>query len=135
MPKDFNTETYASIDLREYHEYVDRARSLYPDNPKRRFEYAEKIMPGQIYLFYIINELQEATMGSAYGYGNHKRVDEVTFSTGDIETLFRAIGFMIERMHDGLPEGNYDYIKGKSRSFFRVLTNAVEDNIRITEEA
>ena len=135
MPKSLNSEAYNSIDIREYNEYVDRVKCLYPDNTKRRYEYAKKIMPGQIYLYYLVDELQEATMASAYPYGEYKRIDTITFSTDAVETLLRAMYFMIEHIHDGLPEHNYGYMKTKSSTFFNELREAVEENIKILEEA
>ncbi|MEG2984122.1 MAG: hypothetical protein RR835_05440 [Peptostreptococcaceae bacterium] len=135
MPKSFESETYNSIDRREYNEYLERVKCLYPHNTKRRYEYAKKIMPGQIYLYYLVDELQEATMASAYSYGDYKKIDTVTFSTSAIETLLRAMYFMIDHMNDGLPEHNYGYIKTKSSTFFDELREAIEENIKILEEA
>lgn len=40
------------------------------------------------------------------------------FKTEDVENLLRSIYFMIECMHDGLTEHNYDYIKSKRDLFF-----------------
>lgn len=134
MTKSLNSENYNSIDYKEYHEYIDRVKSLYPDNAKRRFEYAKKIMPGQLYMLYLVEELQVTTMRSAYVYKENKRINNITFSTEAIETLLRAMGFMIDHMHDGLPEHNYKYIKTKSSTFFNELIEAVESNIEIQEE-
>lgn len=133
MPKCFDNETYCSIDRREYSEYVKQVKSLYPDNTEMRYEYAKKIMPGQLFLYYIVDELQEATIGSAYTYGQYKSVPEITFSTGAVETLLRAIYFMIDHLHDGLPEHNYGYMISKSSTFFKELQNAIEENLNIDE--
>lgn len=128
MRKSLETDTYNSIDPIEYHDYRNRVHEKFPKVCIDRMDYAKKIMPGQIYMQYIINELQDATMASAYSYGN-KRIDKITFSTDDIETLLRAMGFMCSLMHNGLPEHNYNYIKSKSDSFFRELFYNVEENI------
>jgi hypothetical protein len=134
MSKCLNRETYSSIERRVYLEYVDKVKSLYPRDINKRFEYAKEIMPGQIYMNYVIDELQDATMAAAYGYGDAKKINNITFTSEQVETLLRAMGFMIERMHDGLPEHNYDYIKTKSSSFFRILREQVKDNIDLFDE-
>lgn len=133
MTKCLENETYSSIDKKEYAEYVKKVKSLYPNNAKMRYEYAERIMPGQLFLYYIVDELQEATMGSAYTYGKYKSIPEITFSTGAVENLLRAIYFMIDHLHDGLPKHNYGYIISKSSTFFNQLQNAIEENINIGE--
>lgn len=133
MPKCFDNETYCSIDRKQYYEYVQKVKTSYPNNTEMRYEYAKKIMPGQLFLYYIVDELQEATMGSAYNYGKYKSIPEITFSTGAVENLLRAMYFMIDHLHDGLPEHNYGYIKSKSSTFFNQLQNAIEENINIHE--
>ncbi|WP_286315370.1 hypothetical protein [Romboutsia ilealis] len=86
-------------------------------------------MPGQLYINYLINTLWNPTSRSAYAYNDGVRVDNLTFKTEDVENLLRSMGAMIERMHDGLPESNYDYIKSKSDSFFKSLYEQVKINI------
>mgnify|MGYP004704083421 CR=1 FL=1 len=129
MPKEFNVETYCSIDRMESYEYEKKIESKYPGDTKKQLEYAEKIMPGQLYINYLINTLWNPTSKSAYPYNDGVRVDTLTFRTKDIENLLRSMGFMIERMHDGLPEHNYYYIKSKSDSFFKSLYEQVKMNI------
>lgn len=129
MPKEFSAETYCSIDRMESYEYEKKIEAKYPGNAKKQLEYAEEIMPGQLYINYLINTLWNPTSRSAYAYNDGVRVDNLTFKTQDVENLLRSMGAMIERMHDGLPEHNYDYIKSKSDSFFKSLYEQVKMNI------
>lgn len=133
MPKCYDNETYCSIDRREYYEYVKKVENLHPNNAKMRYEYSKEIMPGQLFLYYIVDELQKASMGSAYAYSNYNSISKVTFSTGAIETLLRAIYFMLDHLHDGLPEHNYKYMISNSSTFFNELQNAIEENLNVKE--
>lgn len=129
MLRDLNADTYCSIDRVESYEYEKQIESKYPNDVKKQLEYAKEIMPGQLYLNYLVNTVWKPTCRSAYGYNDGKYIETLTFRTEDIENLLRSIGFMIERMHDGLPEHNYDYIKTKSDSFYMSLYKQVKDNI------
>lgn len=129
MPKEFNTETYCSIDRLESYQYEKQIEAKYEDNIKKQLEYAKEIMPGQLYLKYLVDTVWKPTCRSAYGYNDGKYIKTVTFKTEDVENLLRTIGFMIERMHDGLPEANYDYIKIKSESFYKSLYDQVKVNL------
>ena len=116
------------IDPKEYHKYRDEVHEKYPNACIERFNYAEKIMTGKIYMYYVLSELQDATMITLYPDSKVK-MDKVTFSTEDIEMFLRAIAFMFEHSNDNLPEHNYNYMKEKSRGFITHLFNKVKENI------
>lgn len=130
MSKSFNKEEYCSIDFREYNELRQKAEEKYPTNIVKQIQYAEEIMPGQLYMFYLTDIFQRATIACAYPSETINGKEKVELSTGAIETLLRAMYFMIEHMHDGLPEHNYNYIKSKSSTFFRQLFEQVEHYIK-----
>ena len=128
MKKYISDENCCPIDPKEYHDYRNRVHNKYPVACKERFEYAEKIMTGKMYMYYVITELQDATMITLYPSSKVK-MNKIVFSTEDIEMFLRAMAFMFEHSNDNLPEHNYDYMKEKSEGFFNQLFDKVKENI------
>lgn len=128
MEKYFDETKISPIDTKEYHKYRDSVHNKYPVPCIERFEYAEEIMPGKMYMYYVMSELQDATMITLYPDSKVK-MDKIMFTTEDIEMFLRAMIFMFEHSNDTLPEHNYEYMKEKSRGFITNLFNKVKENI------
>jgi hypothetical protein len=129
MSKSFEIEAYCSIDSIEYNKLKEKVKDEYPNDKRKRIEYAKSIMPGQVYIFYLADIFQRATIECAYPTGVNNGKQDVIVSTDAVETLLRAMFFMIEHMHDGLPEHNYNYIISKSSTFFDQLFKQVEEYV------
>lgn len=125
MPKSFDNEAYCSVDFIEFNELKKIVEERYPYDKKNQIKYAKEIMSGQLYIFYLAEILQRITIDCAYGLEDRNRKETVQFSTEAVETLLRAMLFMINHMHDGLPKHNYDYIISKSSTFLNELFEQV----------
>lgn len=136
MPKSLNVDSYNSIDNSKLYEYTELVRSKFPNDATKRQELAKNIMPKQLYLYYLVNELQMVTSMSAYcGYNGYNEISEISITTGALENLLRAMSYMLSLIYDEIPEQRYNYIESKSSTFFRELNKAVEKNMKIFEKS
>lgn len=85
-------------------------------NIKDQIEYIRKNYYGQEYIYFALRELDNVILNNY-----HKVNDNFVFSKKVVDGLLRAFTFAMQYMQEDLPQHVYNYMDGKSGSFFRQL--------------
>jgi|GEM_PF-4545116 hypothetical protein len=126
MPKSFDKKE-CSIDSSQYDNFVAKINEKYPNDKSKSLRYAQEIMPGQFFIYYLCERLQTDTMDCIFPLNGKPAKEEMIFTTEAIEMLLIAISYMSKHMQMDLPEKTYHSILLKGNLFFNQLMKQVED--------
>lgn len=128
MSKLFDKGNRGSLDSSQYDSFVARINEKYPDDNRNGLKYAQEIMPGQFFIYYLCERLQIDTMDCIFPLNGKPAKEEMIFTTEAVEMLLIVISSMSKHMQMDLPEKMYDAILLKSNLFFNQLMKQVEEH-------
>ncbi len=112
-----------TIDHRELYEIEKELECQNISDLLGKIKHVKENYRGQMQMHYMLQELNNVILSNF-----HEVNDEYMFSKSAVDGLLRSYLFAIRYMQEGLPEHVYDYIKGKSGTFFRELMEQYEEN-------